>query len=192
MIKNIISRIQRNHGLEHATIHVLSEKHDGFSAQGNSNHRGFYLNIYSNKLTYEDVVEAVNEAFNRMKGGEHSLAVHPNCGTVLLTTATMTTVAAQAAFAIEGARQGKERTDQSVFVGGFSSAILASVIALIASRPLGIHLQEKYTTDGDLRDMQLVQVKQIKGSIVTSFFKTLLTGGSNKLGSQSYFVETMN
>lgn len=191
MIKNIISRIQRNHGLEHATIHVLSEKHSGFSAQGNSNHRGFYLNIYSNTLTYDDVVSAVNDAFTRMKGGEHSLAVHPNCGTVLLTTAAMTTVAAQAAFAVESVRQGEERTDSSVFVGGFSTAILASVIALIASRPVGIHLQEKYTTEGDLGEMNLVQVKQISGSLVTKFFKGLLTGGSN-LGSQSYFVETAN
>lgn len=191
MIKNIISRIQRNHGLEHATIHVLSEHHSGFSAQGNSNHRGFYLNVFSDTLTYDDVVAAVNEAFTRMKNGEHSLAVHPNCGTVLLTTATMTTVAAQAAFAVESIRQGKERTDSSVFVGGFSSAILASVIALIASRPMGLHLQEKYTTEGNLGDMQLVQVKKINGSIVARFFKTLLTGGA-KLQSQSYFVETMN
>ena len=191
MLKKIFGRIKRNHGLEHATIHVLSEKHKGFSAQGNSNHRGFYLNIYSNSLSYDDVIEAVNEAFTRMKGGEHSLAVHPNCGTVLLTTATMTTLAAQTAFAIESVRQGEDRTSASVFTGGFSAAILASVIALITSRSVGLHLQEKYTTEGDLGEMQLLQVKQIKASPVTSVFKALLTGG-NKIKAQSYFVETIN
>lgn len=190
MLKKIIGRIQRNHGLEHATIHVLSEKHQGFSAQGNSNHRGFHLNIYSNSLSYDDVIEAVNEAFTRMKGGEHTLAIHPNCGTVLLTTATMTTLAAQAAFAVESVRQGKERTPITVFTGGFSSAILATVIALITSRSVGLHLQEKYTTEGDLGEMQLVQVKQMNPSAITSVFKALLTGGS-KVQAQSYFVETI-
>jgi len=46
MITGTIARIRRNHGLEHATIHVLSEGHKRFSAQGNSDHRGFHLNIY--------------------------------------------------------------------------------------------------------------------------------------------------
>ena len=189
MLQKIISRIQRNHGLEHATIHVLSEKQKNFNAQGNSNHRGFYLNIYGD-VSYDTIVECVNEAFNRMKDGEHSLAVHPNCGTVLLTTATMTTIAAQAAFAFEGLRQGKSRNDGSVFVGGLSTAILASVFALITSRPVGLHLQEKYTTDGNLGDMQLVSVKEVKPGPTASLFRALLA--SNRTQAKSYFVETMN
>ena len=188
MIKNIISRIQRNHGLEHATIHVMSEKHTGFSAQGNSNHRGFNLNIYGD-VSYDEVVACVNEAFNRMKGGEHSLAVHPNCGTVLLTTATMTTIAAQAAFAVEGLRQDRSRNDVDVFFGGLAGAVLASVVALIMSRPIGLHLQEKYTTEGDLGAMELVQVKQKSPSPVTALFKMMLTGNNN-VNAKSYFVET--
>ncbi len=189
MIKSIISRIQRNHGLEHATIHVLSEKQSNFNAQGNSNHRGFYLNIYGD-VSYDTIVECVNEAFNRMKGGEHSLAVHPNCGTVLLTTAAMTTVATQAAFTIEGLRQGKGRNDSSVFVGGFSTAVLAAVFALIMSRPVGLHIQEKYTTDGDLGAMKLLSVTEIKPGLTAGFFRTLL--GSKRNQAKSYFVQTID
>ncbi|MCA9975081.1 MAG: hypothetical protein KC413_05000, partial [Anaerolineales bacterium] len=95
MIDQLISRVRRNHGLEHATIHMLSEKHTQFSAQGNSDHRGFNLNVYGS-LSEEDVTAAVQEAYRRLKAGQHHLAVHPNCGTVLLTTATLATLAAQA------------------------------------------------------------------------------------------------
>lgn len=189
MVKTIISRVRRNHGLEHATIHVLSEKHSGFSAQGNSNHRGFYLNIYGD-ISEDAVRGAVEEAFSRMKGGEHKLAVHPNCGTVLLTTATMATVAAQAAFAVEQVRQRTDRMDSNVFVGGLPSAILATVLALILSRPVGISIQEKYTTEGDLGEMQLLRVRKIKPSLVTRFFKLLLAQGK-PLESNSYLVETV-
>ena len=50
MSNDLIDRTRRNHALEHATIHVLSEHHKGFSAQGNSTPNGFNLNIYSNYL----------------------------------------------------------------------------------------------------------------------------------------------
>ena len=188
MFSKILSRVRRNHGLEHATIHMLAKKHGNFSAQGNSNHRGFALNIFSDKITEDDIAAAVNEAFTRMKGGEHALAIHPNCGTVLLTTATMTTLAAQAAFSVEHARQQASRTDGSVFINGLPGAILASVIALITSKPVGLHLQEKYTTEGDLGAMELVSIKPVKPNVVTRIFQMLLTDGKKK--PTSYFITT--
>src|SRR5690554_61768 len=99
MLNSPIARIRRNHGLEHATIHVLSESHKRFSAQGNSDHRGFHLNIYGD-VSEEDVRAAVGEAHRRLKAGEHNLAVHPNCGTVLVTTAALATLAAQTMLAL--------------------------------------------------------------------------------------------
>lgn len=189
MIGQFISRIRRNHGLEHATIHVLSDKHSHFSAQGNSNHRGFYLNIYGD-ISEDQVVEAVEEAYRRMKQGEHHLAVHPNCGTVLLTTATMATLAAQVAFGLEQKRQGSEKTDMAVLFNGLPSAILAAALALIASRPLGLHLQERYTTEGNLGSLQLLSIRRIDPSVTTRFFQMLLTQG-RALNVSSYLVETI-
>ncbi len=188
MLKKIISRVQRNHGLEHASIHVMSEKHQNFSAQGNSNARGFYLNIFG-EISESDVVAAVEEAYTRMKEGEHSLAVHPNCGTVLLTTATMVTLAGQTAFAAEQVRQRATKQYGSVFLNALPSAVLASVIALILARPAGLHLQEKYTTEGDLGAMQLISIKPIRPGLVARFFRTLLTRNNN-MATRSYFVET--
>ena len=191
MLSYLLSRIRRNHGLEHATIHVLSEKHKNFSAQGNSDHRGFHLNIYGD-ISEDDVMDAVETAFRRMKGGEHQLAVHPNCGTVLLTTATMATLAAQAVFSLEQRRQERDKADVTVLLNALPSAILAVVLSLIVSRPLGVQLQARYTTEGDLGDMQIRSIRRIPPSLLTRIFQLLLTGGNPELAAKSYKIETVN
>ena len=190
MLAQLISRVRRNHGLEHATIHVLSEKHKNFSAQGNSNHKGFSLNIYGD-ISEEAVADAVEEAFTRMKNGEHHLAVHPNCGTVLLTTATMAAVTAQATFAIEQRRQKQSSMSLSVLLNALPTAVLAVVFALIISKPVGVQLQAKYTVEGDLQEMALSSVRPVEPSPVTRLFQLLLTGGS-QLHAKSYRIETVN
>ena len=190
MLRQLISRVRRNHGLEHATIHMLSAKHKGFSAQGHSDHRGFHLNVYGD-VGEQDVIDAVNEAYRRLKGGEHHLAVHPNCGTVLLTTATMATLAAQASFGLEQKRQHRAKMDWAVLANGLPGAIVAVIVALIMSRPLGIHLQAKYTTEGDLGDMQIKSIRRISPSPMTRLFQLLLMGGSKRLKASAYKIETI-
>jgi hypothetical protein len=184
----LLSRTRRNHALEHATIHMLSEQHKNFSAQGNSNHRGFYLNIYGD-IGEEQVRAAVDEAHQRMKGGQHHLAVHPNCGTVLLTTAAMGALASQTAFGLEQRRQQRQKMDMNVFVNGLPGAILAGVLSLILSRPVGMALQEKLTTEGDLGNLVVVSVKRINPSLITRIFQLLLTPGKD-LQVRAYRVET--
>lgn len=190
MLAQLISRVRRNHGLEHATIHVLSEKHKNFSAQGNSNHRGFSLNIFGD-ISTDDVADAVEEAFTRMKKGEHHLAVHPNCGTVLITTATLAAVTAQATFAFEQRRQKRAKMSLPFLLNALPTAVLTVVVALIISRPIGVHLQAKYTVEGNLKDMELVSVRPVEPSPVTRLFQLLLTGGS-QINAKSYRIETVN
>lgn len=187
-IRYQLSRIRRNHGLEHATIHMLSEKHKNFSAQGNSNHNGFSLNIYGD-ISEEDVAAAVAEAHRRMKGGDTHLAVHPNCGTVLLTTAAMGALASQSAFSLEQRRQRRSRMDLSVFFNGLPAAILAGVLSLILSKPVGLALQEKFTTEGDLGELEVITVRKVGPSPITRLFQLLLTPGRD-LKVSSYRVET--
>ncbi len=189
MLAQTLSRVRRNHGLEHATIHVLTEKYKGFSAQGNSDHRGFHLNVYGD-IPEEAVHTAVQEAYERMKNGEHELAVHPNCGTVLLTTAAMATLAAQTTFALEQKRQRRSAMDLSVLVNGLPTAVLAVVFALIISRPIGIYLQAQYTTEGNLGDMQLTSIRKINPSPITRLFQLLLTGGNKNLPTAAYEIRT--
>ena len=223
MIENTINRIRRNHGLEHATIHVLSEGHKRFSAQGNSDHRGFHLNIYGD-VTEEEVAAAVAEAHRRLRAGERHLAVHPNCGTVLVTTAMLATLAAQAVFTFEqwraektpspragdqvpsssGGGLGRGSAVPSPSGGGLGrgssaltllnslpSATLAVVGALIVGRPLGITLQERYTVDGDIRDLEVASIRPVRLSPVTRLFQLLLTAGNRALPPHAYFVRTV-
>ena len=187
---SVLSRIRRNHGLEHATIHVLSEGQKRFSAQGNSDHRGFHLNVYGD-VTEAEVTAAVAEAHRRLNAGEHHLAVHPNCGTVLVTTAALATLAAQTVLAVENWREPKAgRVGPASFLNAMPGAIVAVVVALIVGRPLGVQLQERYTVDGDLRDLEVVSVRRIPPSPITRLFHLLLTGGNSELQAKSYFVQT--
>jgi len=193
MITSTVNRIRRNHGLEHATIHVLSESHKRFSAQGNSDHRGFHLNIYG-EVTPDEVRAAAAEAQRRLRAGERQLAVHPNCGTVLVTTATLATLAAQAALAWEQRRAptggGRGRSLTTAF-NALPGAILAVVAALIVGRPLGLTLQERYTVDGNIADLEIVSVQPVAVSPVARLFQLLLTAGNSALPPKSYFVRTV-
>ncbi len=188
MLDAILSRIKRNHGLEHATIHVLSEKHKNFSAQGNSNHTGFYLNIYGD-ISEKDVHSAVVEAHKRMKAGEHHLAVHPNCGTVLLTTALMAAMAAQVVFGFEQLRRRRSAFNPLVIFNALPSAVLAVVVTLIISKPIGMTIQERFTTEGRLGDLEIVGIKQIAPSPVTQIFKMLL-GRGQSVETKAYRIFT--
>lgn len=186
----IINRVRRNHGLEHATIHVLSEKHKAFSAQGNSDHRGFHLNIYGD-VPQSEVVAAVDEAYRRLKAGEHNLAVHPNCGTVLVTTAVLATLAAQAVFAFEGWREPRDKAAHPIsLINALPGATVAVIGALIVGRPLGVRLQARYTVDGELGDLQVLSVQSVSPSVITRLFHLLLTGGNRRLPPAAYFVRT--
>jgi len=189
MANQLVNRIRRNHGLEHATVHVLSERYTHFSAQGNSNHQGFRLNVYGD-ISEEQVADAVEEAYRRLKAGQHHLAVHPNCGTVLLTTATMATLAAQATFSLEQKRQRRSHVDGSVLLSALPSAILAVVVSLVVSRPIGVRLQAKYTTEGDLGNLQISRIRQVSPSLMTRLFQLLLTAGTSQLQARSYKIET--
>jgi hypothetical protein len=39
----VISRVQRNHGLEHATLHILSQRYPKQSLSGHSDTGGFWI-----------------------------------------------------------------------------------------------------------------------------------------------------
>src|SRR5512146_3538660 len=81
-----ISRVRRNHGLEHATLHILSERHPGLPMAGHSDFGGFWI---VGNLEVDDLQSAVDEALERMNNGEEELAIHPNCGTNFATAGVM-------------------------------------------------------------------------------------------------------
>jgi hypothetical protein len=146
----VIRRIRRNHGLEHATIHVLSRNVKNLSMAGRSTITGFYL--YGNVSTLE-VETAVREAQQRMHDGERGLALHPNCGTGLVTAGFLTGLASLAGTA--GMKRGlMDRLSR------LPTIVLLSTMALILAQPLGLSLQQHFTTLGDLGDMEIVNISR--------------------------------
>lgn len=146
----IIRRVRRNHGLEHATIHVLSQKVKNLSMAGRSTNTGFYL--YGNVPTRE-IETAVYEALHRMRNGEHRLAIHPNCGTGLVTAGLMTSLATLIGTA--GMREGFLQK-----LSRLPTIMLLSTVSLIAAQPLGLALQLHFTTLGDPGNLEIVNISR--------------------------------
>jgi len=127
----VISTIRRNHGLEHATIHVLTAHHPRLSMVGHATLEG--LNLYGDVETAE-VESAANEALARVRGGESRLVIHPNCGTNFATAGMVAGLAAWAA------SMGHSNSSK------LPRMMLASTVGLIFAMPLGLSVQEHITT----------------------------------------------
>lgn len=162
----VLSHIRRNHGLEHATIHVLSRSYPGTSLIGRSDARGFFL--YTS-LPIEPVRDAVTEALDRMRAGEHRLAIHPNCGTNFLTAGLLATVASY--FSLFGGRD--ERWQDRVMRIPF--AVVVTSIALILAQPLGNAAQLHLTTQGDPQSLQVDAIIPLRRGR-TRLYRVLTSG----------------
>lgn len=143
-----VSRLRRNHGLEHATLHVLSQRHPGKSMAGHSDLKGFWI---IGDLPVEVFQAAVAEALYRLQSGEHRLAVHPNCGTNYATAGIFAGLAG--ALAMFGA--GRRLRDK---LERLPLAASLATLALILSQPLGLFIQEQITTSGQPGMLEVVKV----------------------------------
>ncbi len=144
-----VSHVRRNHGLEHASIHVLTQKNPRRSLAGHSDAGGFWL---LGDVTLEEVQQAVTEALARLRAGERALAIHPNCGTNLVTSGMAAGLAG--AFAMGSARNNRERIERLPLAGLFAMG------ALLLARPLGTRIQQQITTSGDPGNLQIVDIRQ--------------------------------
>lgn len=144
----LISRIRRNHGLEHATMSVLGERFKGLPMAGMSGPQGFVLFA---DLPTEIVCDAGLEALKRLEGGESKLAVHPNCGTNLTVASLLASLTAWIVMA--GLGRGAKMKYWK-----FPLAILFAVPVFILTKPLGMHAQRTLTTSAKPNGMQLAQV----------------------------------
>lgn len=148
----IARSIRRNHGLEHATIHVLSERFRPISLAGHSGPRGFHL---VGAAHADAIRSAVEEAVRRLQAGETWWAIHPGCGTNLAASSVITSVFAWLGAATAGRRA--RWTDR--LAGAISLGALGAAIAL----PLGPLLQAHVTTSPDMRGVRIVDVRRARG-----------------------------
>lgn len=144
-----LRRVRQHHAVEHATITILMARNPGLAlVGGRSDHRGFY--VYGLVQT-PVLATAVQEALRRLKNGEARLAIHPNCGTNLVTAGTLAGVAALSAAAIGRYRRASALEQ-------IPAAILAATGALVASRPIGLRLQRQVTTLADVADLEMGEI----------------------------------
>ena len=156
-----VDRTRRNHGLEHASITILSQRVRGVSLVGRSTPNGFHL--YGNVST-EDLSDAAHEALRRMKAGEVGLAVHPNCGTNFVTAGIAAGLAAYIGFM--GANSGGARRERLPLVAALATG------ALILAQPMGLEIQRHITTSGEMRDLQIARIDRKAGGSITHHFVT--------------------
>ncbi|TFH37681.1 MAG: hypothetical protein E4G99_01885 [Anaerolineales bacterium] len=147
-----ISRIRRNHGLEHATIHLLSQRHPQRTFIGRSDAGGFTL---FGEVETSTLRELVLDALARLRRGEHQLAIHPNCGTNLVTSALL---AGGASFF---ALTGSEREGWLRRLERLPNAILLSMGALLIAQPLGRAAQKHMTVQADPQDLEVLGIHRM-------------------------------
>ena len=146
------SRVRRNHALEHATLQVLAEKNPRLRMAGYSDPKGFWL---VGEIETSEVEEGVRQALDRLKGGEHNLAIHPNCGTNLVTTGFL--AGAFAWLGMVGAgRSSRDRIERLPLV------ISLVTLGMLVSQPLGPLMQAHVTTSAATQGMEIVKVERMQ------------------------------
>lgn len=147
----VISRIRRNHGLEHASLTLLSLNDPTLSLAGISFSNGFFV---VGKVDTGSLRSAVFQALNRMQNGENHLAVHPNCGTNYVTSGIVAGLLAWLGMA--GSRTRREK------MGRLPMVISLVTLAFIYTRPLGPVVQQYVTTSGQPENLQIVDIFPVR------------------------------
>ena len=151
-----ISRIRRNHGLEHATIHELSKKFPAQSFGGISSPFGFTI---IGDVTTEDVADAAVEALKKLRAGQSDLAMHPNCGTNFAIAGMMAGLGAWIGM-IGAGKSTKKKLERLPLM------MTLATIALVVSRPLGPYIQKNITTTGHPDGLELTKVEtSVRGGL---------------------------
>jgi hypothetical protein len=146
------SRIRRNHALEHATLQVLTERYPQLRMAGYSDTQGFWL--IGNMETHQ-IEEGVHQALARLRGGEHNLAIHPNCGTNLVTTGFLAGSFAWLGMLGAG-RNFRDRMERWPLV------VTLVTVAMMLAQPLGPMMQARVTTSASTAQMEIVKVEQVR------------------------------
>jgi hypothetical protein len=146
---SFVNNTRRNHALEHATLKVLEECYPGMRMAGVSNPKGFLLLA---DLPTEVVTDAVLKAQKRLVAGEEDLAIHPHCGTNVVTSSLLAAVSAWILlYGSSGTRKPKWYN--------YLFAISFAIPIYIFSEPLGPKVQKLVTTKADLGDLAVKLVE---------------------------------
>jgi uncharacterized protein DUF6391 len=151
----LISETRRNHAIEHATLHILSDRFPGRHMAGHSNPTGFLI---FGDVPLEDAAKAATEALARLQQGERNLAIHPGCGTNYLVAGAMG--GGLAWITMLSARNRRERMERLL------PAIMMATFGFVLAQPVGPLVQERITTDGDPGSMVIEGVYALRPGLI--------------------------
>jgi hypothetical protein len=153
----LVARLRRNHALEHATIHVLSSRHPNLRVMGRSTLNGFV--IYGD-LPTESILSAAQQGLRQLQAGRRELALHPNCGTNLVSSGL---AAGLGAFVVLTPRRKGWRE----WLNRFPLVVLASMLGVRVGQRLGTLIQARITTDADVSSVRITGIaREQHGSVV--------------------------
>ncbi|PJF46858.1 MAG: hypothetical protein D6709_02580 [Chloroflexi bacterium] len=163
MLNEIVERIRRNHALEHATLHILEAQQPNLRAGGRATWQGFYL--YGDLPDEATVRAAVNEAIRRMKAGQRELAIHPRCGTNVVTAGVLSGALAMLGILASGKR--------APWYVQLPNAILGAMIGALLAQPLGPWMQAKVTTSAEMNGAWVRRIRSSPtGRLIAHFVET--------------------
>ena len=148
--RSLAQTLRQHHAIEHATVTLLSQRLPGVPLMARSDLRGFTL--FGNAETHL-VEEAAHEALSRLQAGESGLAVHPNCGTNLVTSGMLS---GMAVMLVTGSRKRS-------WADRIPASLLAATLALIFAVPAGRWMQENVTTSPHVQGLHIESVTLLKG-----------------------------
>ncbi|HEX7555928.1 MAG TPA: DUF6391 domain-containing protein [Leptolinea sp.] len=154
---NPIQSIRRNHAVEHASLSIIQAKYSSLHLAGYSDNLGFWV---VGDVETEKLVAAVEEALTRLKAGEKSLAIHPNCGTNY--AATSLVVGSLAWMGMLGSGKSFRRQ-----LDRWPIVISLVTLGMVAAQPLGPFLQANYTTDANIENLKIKEITISKRGAVT-------------------------
>lgn len=135
---------KQNHALEHATIALLLER-TGINSKiaGRAGVGCFY--IYGNQPT-ELIKEAAYEALDRLKNGEHELAISPFCGTNIAVSGGLAGLASLIALGSGNRLLNMPRV------------LIAAIVAVILGQSIGKLAQKHFTITSDIENMEIMKI----------------------------------
>jgi hypothetical protein len=163
----MLSRVRRNHALEHATLHVLSERHPHLKLMGRASLWGFY--IYGS-LSAGEVLAAAQEGLLRLKSGQRNMALHPQCGSNFVVAGGF---AGLGAFLVLDGSRIRRETNFLRRLAYLPLVCAVATLGIILAGFVAPLFQSLVTTKADVGDLCVLGVVQ-----------------ENKTGIPVYFVRT--
>jgi hypothetical protein len=155
-------RRRRNHALEHATVNVLEQRYQArMPVGGFAEPDGFFV---QGPVNAQLVLDAAKEGLQRLKAGETELALHPRCGTMIVSGQLISAITFFATL---------------ISLGNFSflNVILSMLFSLFTARllaqPVGLFLQRTITTSTDVEGMH---IDRLDAQMPQNPFTVILSG----------------